>query len=76
VNLLRCDPDSAAVFPKDDQAPPLYSIVRNPDLANTFRALQRRGRDAFYKGEIAKAIVAKVRALGGDFRKDGAAIGW
>jgi gamma-glutamyltranspeptidase/glutathione hydrolase len=50
---------------KDNQAPPLYSIVRNPDLANTFRILQKKGRDAFYKGEIAKAIVNKVRALGG-----------
>ena len=65
VNLLRRDPDSAAVYLKDNQAPPLYSIVRNPDLANTFRVLQKKGRDAFYKGEIAKAIVAKVRALGG-----------
>jgi gamma-glutamyltranspeptidase/glutathione hydrolase len=65
VNLLRRDPDSAAVYLKDNQAPPLYSIVRNPDLANTFRILQKKGRDAFYKGEIAKAIVNKVRALGG-----------
>ena len=65
VNLLRRDADSAAVYLKDNQAPPLYSIVRNPDLANTFRILQKKGRDAFYKGEIAKAIVAKVRALGG-----------
>ena len=65
VSLLRRDPDSAAVYLKDNQAPPLYSIVRNPDLANTFRILQKKGRDAFYKGEIAKAIVAKVRALGG-----------
>ena len=64
-SLLRRDPDSAAVYLKDNQAPPLYSIVRNPDLANTFRILQSKGRDAFYKGEIAKAIVAKVRALGG-----------
>jgi gamma-glutamyltranspeptidase/glutathione hydrolase len=65
VSLLRRDPDSAAVYLKNNAAPPLYSIVRNPDLANTFRILQRKGRDAFYKGEIAKAIVNKVRALGG-----------
>ena len=55
VNLLRRDPDSAKVFLVNNQAPPLYSIVRNPDLANTFRILQRKGRDAFYEGEIAKA---------------------
>jgi gamma-glutamyltranspeptidase/glutathione hydrolase len=65
VNLLRRDPESARVFLTDNQAPPLYSIHRNPDLAGTFRLLARKGRDAFYKGEIAKAIVAKVRSLGG-----------
>ena len=34
-------------------------IFRNPDLAKTFRILQQQGRDGFYKGEIARAIVAK-----------------
>jgi gamma-glutamyltranspeptidase / glutathione hydrolase len=65
VSLLRRDPDSAAVYLKDNQAPPLYSIVRNPDLANTLRLIAKKGRDAFYKGDIAKAIVAKEQALGG-----------
>jgi gamma-glutamyltranspeptidase/glutathione hydrolase len=65
VSLLRRDPDSAAAYLRDNQAPPLYSIYRNPDMAKTFRTLQSKGRDAFYEGDIAKAIVAKVRALGG-----------
>jgi gamma-glutamyltranspeptidase/glutathione hydrolase len=34
-------------------------------LAKAFRLLQAEGRDAFYKGDIAKAIVAKEKALGG-----------
>ena len=65
VSLLRRDPDSAAAYLRDNQAPPLYSIYRNPDMAKTFRTLQSKGRDAFYEGDIAKAIVNKVRALGG-----------
>jgi gamma-glutamyltranspeptidase / glutathione hydrolase len=65
VSLLRRDADSAAAYLVNNQAPPLYSIYRNPDLANTFRVLQKKGRDAFYEGEIAKAIVAKEKALGG-----------
>jgi gamma-glutamyltranspeptidase / glutathione hydrolase len=65
VSLLRRDADSAAAYLVGNQAPPLYSIYRNPDLANTFRVLQKKGRDAFYEGEIAKAIVAKEKALGG-----------
>ena len=33
--------------------------------AKTFRILQQKGRDGFYRGEIAQAIVAKSTALGG-----------
>ena len=40
-------------------------IFRNPDLAKAFRLLQAQGRDAFYKGDIARAIVAKEKAVGG-----------
>ena len=65
VDLLRRDPDSARTFLVDDQAPQLYSVWRNRDLARAFRVLQRNGRGAFYEGEIARAIVDKVRSLGG-----------
>jgi gamma-glutamyltranspeptidase/glutathione hydrolase len=40
-------------------------IFRNPDLAHSFRLLAKYGREVFYRGEIARAIVAKSRALGG-----------
>jgi uncharacterized SAM-dependent methyltransferase len=40
-------------------------IFKNPDLARTFRLLQVQGVEAFYRGVIAKAIVAKSTALGG-----------
>ncbi|MEO1082135.1 MAG: gamma-glutamyltransferase family protein [Pseudomonadota bacterium] len=62
---LREDADSAATFLNDGEVPPLYSIIRNPDLAKALRLIQEDGRDAFYKGAIAEAIVAKVRAGGG-----------
>src|ERR1700754_3235780 len=47
--------------------PATYSVVRNPDLARAFRALQSHGREAFYSGEIAAAIVAKSQAMDGAF---------
>ncbi len=40
-------------------------IVRNPDLAATLRLIGERGIDIFYKGEIARKIVAAVRAKDG-----------
>ena len=66
---LRADPDSRQTFLINDQAPPLYSIIRNPGLAKALRAIQKGGRDAFYRGEIADAIVAKVHANGGVMTK-------
>jgi gamma-glutamyltranspeptidase / glutathione hydrolase len=65
VNGLRADPDSRRTFLVGDQAPPLYAILRNPELAAALRLLQKDGRDAFYRGPIATAIVAKVQANGG-----------
>ncbi|GAA4586637.1 gamma-glutamyltransferase [Planotetraspora phitsanulokensis] len=61
---LAQDPDSVKTFLVDGKAPPLYSNVRNPDLAKAYRTLASRGRDAFYKGPIADAILAKVNRLG------------
>ncbi|HET7084363.1 MAG TPA: gamma-glutamyltransferase family protein [Rhizomicrobium sp.] len=59
------DPDSIHAWYINGQQPKAGQIFRNPDLAKAFRLLQAQGRDAFYKGDIAKAIVAKEKALGG-----------
>ena len=59
------DPDSIANWYVGGNRPAAGTVFRNPDLAKTFRILQQKGRDGFYKGEIARAIVAKSDALGG-----------
>jgi gamma-glutamyltranspeptidase / glutathione hydrolase len=69
VNGLREDPDSRQTFLIGDQAPDLYSIIRNPGLGKALRLIQQQGRDAFYKGDIATAIVQKVQANGGVMNK-------
>ena len=38
----------------------------NPDIAKALRLIAEKGRDAFYKGEIAQAIVRTSAAIGGD----------
>ena len=45
------------------------TILKQPELAKTFRMLAKDGPDAFYKGSIADAIVASVNAAGGRMTK-------
>jgi gamma-glutamyltranspeptidase / glutathione hydrolase len=59
------DPDSIKTWYVNGQPPQAGDIFKNIDLARTFRLLQAKGADGFYKGEIAAAIVAKSWALGG-----------
>jgi gamma-glutamyltranspeptidase / glutathione hydrolase len=62
---LRGDPDAGRTFLRDGEAPALYEIIRNRDLAAALRLIQREGADAFYRGSIADAIVEKVQTNGG-----------
>jgi gamma-glutamyltranspeptidase/glutathione hydrolase len=65
AEVLAADPDSVKTYLVDGKPPALYALFRNPDLARALRSLQAEGRDAFYSGEMAAAIVAKSSALGG-----------
>jgi gamma-glutamyltranspeptidase / glutathione hydrolase len=65
TNGLNADPDSKATFLDNGAAPALYSVVRNPGLSKALRLIQAQGADAFYRGDIGKAIVAKVTGNGG-----------
>ena len=64
------DPDAIATWYVRGQPPAPGQIVRALDLARTFRVLQREGRDGFYKGEVARAIVEKSTRAGGTMTLD------
>jgi gamma-glutamyltranspeptidase/glutathione hydrolase len=64
------DPDSVATWYIAGKPPVAGQIFRNPGLARTFAVLQKQGVGAFYRGEIAAAIVAKSNALGGTMTRD------
>jgi gamma-glutamyltranspeptidase/glutathione hydrolase len=70
ATALSRDADSAKTWLPGGQAPAMYSVFRNPDMAHTLRLIQKKGRDAFYKGDIAKAIVEKSRTAGGVIAMD------
>src|SRR6476659_633886 len=65
VPKLKKSPAAAANYLIDGRAPRAGEVFRQPNLARTFRALARGGRDAFYKGDIAKAIVDYCEKNGG-----------
>lgn len=60
-------PDSAKTYLPDGKAPKEGQIFRNPNLARSYRDIASHGRDAFYKGDIAKAIVEFSETNGGYF---------
>src|SRR5689334_23646822 len=51
------------------RTPAKGDIFKNPALANTLRVIGEKGRDAFYKGEIADKIDRFMQENGGFLRK-------
>jgi gamma-glutamyltranspeptidase/glutathione hydrolase len=60
--FLPDDPNARRVYYRADGTPHRAGdVIRNPALAETFRAIAARGPEAFYSGEIAHDIVTAVR---------------
>jgi gamma-glutamyltranspeptidase / glutathione hydrolase len=65
AEFLRGNEAAAHTYLPDNRAPVVGQIFRNPDLAHSLRFIAQGGRDAFYKGEIAKAIIETSHRHGG-----------
>ena len=57
-------PTARATYLIDGRAPQMGDIFRNPDYARTLQRIAERGRDGFYTGPVASAIVAAVNEGG------------
>lgn len=62
---LARNAESSRVYLPKGRAPEPCEIFYNPDLAKTLRSISEQGSAALYSGEIAEAIVAAIRDLGG-----------
>ena len=63
---LNHTPGARALYCRDDGSPKqIGDIVKNPDLAGTLSIIAKKGADAFYTGEIARAIVADMEINSG-----------
>jgi len=65
VQKLKRTPAAASNYLIDGRAPRPGEIFRQPNLARTLRTIADGGRDAFYKGPIAKSIVDYMKDNGG-----------
>ena len=58
-------PGFADVFMPNGDVPKKGEIFANPNLAATYEKIATGGRDAFYKGDIARNIAAYIKEQGG-----------
>lgn len=65
VPRLEKYPNFSETFTINGKAPAKGEIFKNPYLANTLEKIAKEGRDAFYKGSIAKEIARYIKEQGG-----------
>ena len=63
--ILAEDEATAKIFLPGGHVPMVGELVRNPDLAWTYGQIAARGRDGFYRGDVANRILATFAAHGG-----------
>ena len=59
-----------AVFLADGTPPMVGETLKQPDLARTLELLAEKGHAGFYRGEVAKKLLAAVREESGKWRAD------
>ncbi|MFC4271418.1 gamma-glutamyltransferase [Sneathiella chungangensis] len=65
VKRLLKNKAASDLYLKGGKAPAAGSIWRLPKLAATLKAVAKKGRSAFYEGEIAEQMAETLRAVGG-----------
>lgn len=65
ANTLGQFPNFKETYMPEGKMPQKGEIFRNPYLANTYEKIAKGGRDAFYKGEIARTIESYIKKQGG-----------
>lgn len=58
-------PNVGDIWTNDGKVPQKGDVFKNPYLANTLRKIAAGGRDAFYKGDIARTIADFIKSQGG-----------
>ena len=62
---LRADKESYSIFFENDEPLKEFSVIKRPDLANTFKEISKNGVKGFYEGVIADKIVSAMEKNNG-----------
>ena len=62
---VKDQPGFAATYLHNGRPPKKGEVFKNPDLANTYELISKKGRDVFYKGTIARTIGDYMKKHGG-----------
>jgi len=65
VDLLRSNEAASKLYLPGDRAPKVGEVFKNADLAWSLQQIAEHGRDAYYKGEIARKILAAEKMHAG-----------
>lgn len=65
AKLLSVLPETAKIYFPKQAALKVGDRLVQADLANTLELIASNGRDGFYKGEVARKLIATVRKYGG-----------
>lgn len=65
ADWLSVDPEAQRIYLPGGKSPQVGQIFQNHELAKALRLVADEGSDAFYKGEIAHAIVSTSQIFGG-----------
>jgi gamma-glutamyltranspeptidase / glutathione hydrolase len=66
IEKFKCCPGSEKIYFKDDGTLRVPGeILKNPDMAETYKRIAKHGVEDFYAGAIAQDIVADMQAGGG-----------
>lgn len=63
--LMNTYPALGKIYLKEGYPYSINDTLKNPDLAKTLKMIRDDGSDAFYKGEMAEAMVKAVQESGG-----------
>jgi len=63
--VLRQFPNFRETYMPNGSMPKKGEVFRNPYLANTYESIAIEGRDAFYRGHIARTITQHIQENGG-----------